>query len=142
MKRRQVMGQHIIAVNAIEDFVASHIRYSNKVDGYDLLTESVSAVFFQKLLNIAHLVVDFTAHLREGDDAFVAPALGGALADVHQLKELLVVEEDLFLLALFLGDAALDFFQALDQLLELVGGKNYCVHYFICQAISGVDKCK
>ena len=112
------------------------------MDGYDLLSECVSAVFFQKLLNITHLVVNFTAHLREGDDAFVAPALGGALADVHQLKELLVVEEDLFLLALFLGDAALDFFQALDQLIELVGGKNYCVHCFICQAISGVDKCK
>jgi hypothetical protein len=99
-------------------------------------------VFFQKLLNIAHLVVDFTAYLRKGDDAFIAPALGGALADVHQLKELLIVEEDVFLLALFLGDAALDFFQALDQLLELVGGKNNSVHFYICQAISGVDGCK
>ncbi len=100
-----------------------------------LIFEGFPEVAVQQFLDITHTVVDFASYLGEGNDSFIAPCLGCSFADVHQLKKFLIVEEFVFRIALFLGDAALDFFQALDQLLELVGGKNNSVHFFAARPL-------
>lgn len=47
------------------------------------------------MFDIGEAVVDFGADLGEGDDFFVAPGLGGALGDLHELDELGIVNEGL-----------------------------------------------
>lgn len=66
-----------------------------------LIFEGFPEVAVQQFLDITHTVVDFASYLREGNDSFIAPCLGCSFADVHQLKELLIVEEDIFPVGLF-----------------------------------------
>lgn len=50
---------------------------------------------FEEVLDVGEFVVDFGTDLREGDDFFVAPCLGSALGDLHELDELGIVNEGL-----------------------------------------------